>query len=394
MKRKRIEVKYPKSTNKLYEKLIDTWLDGSHFRLISLMQDENTIELLDFNDLKDELEDLNIDELKNSHGENLAGFIIKCPLDAKLKTILLEHLLELGVLVMHEAAKIDKEFSTNYLTEIISDLLYCGHENICKTDSLGNSIIHLVTEPKLINELIKVLNINVNITNLHKQTPLHTIVLKNSSDGYHLVKELINNGADVTAVDTVGNTPLHYSGSHDISMLLLYNGADINAKNAENYTALDRALISCKNINGGFAEHKFKLIISLLDCGAYHSYTTEEMSGHIEPKIIEELNNAKQADHLIKYLIEDFPLPIFFGKNFNVDRVFNAIVSSGFDFTAIINKVNSLHIQSYDLAALYNEISEAIDDLNSEEQLSDSVSSDEDSFNVDISGNFDEFHNS
>ena len=73
---------------------------------------------------------------------------------------------------------------------------------------------------KLILSGVNVNIININIDSI---TPLHCV--KNPE----IAKFLIENGADVNAIDVCNDTPLHYVENLEIAKLLLENGANVNA---------------------------------------------------------------------------------------------------------------------------------------------------------------------
>lgn len=86
------------------------------------------------------------------------------------------------------------------------------------------------------------------------QTPLHLAV---SNGRVKVVKSLVKAGAHINAVDKKLNTPLHFvnnspedgrstfpfastaHGFHSIAELLIQNGANVHAKNADGKTPLD-----------------------------------------------------------------------------------------------------------------------------------------------------------
>lgn len=82
-------------------------------------------------------------------------------------------------------------------------------------------------------------------------TPLHAATEK----GFvRIVQDLVNNGADVNAVDKLKNTPLHYavggitSEYHDVVDFLLQRDANVNAVNGQNATPLDMVLSARSNV--------------------------------------------------------------------------------------------------------------------------------------------------
>jgi ankyrin repeat protein len=62
------------------------------------------------------------------------------------------------------------------------------------------------------------------------------------------VRLFIDQGADVTASDTLGWTPLHIAASENITTeiirVLVERGADVNAKTCQNCTPLHRAVLN------------------------------------------------------------------------------------------------------------------------------------------------------
>ena len=58
------------------------------------------------------------------------------------------------------------------------------------------------------------------------------------------VKQVVANGADVNAKDTIGYTPLHHAafgGHKEVAELLIAKGADVNAKDKNGNKPLDAA---------------------------------------------------------------------------------------------------------------------------------------------------------
>ena len=82
------------------------------------------------------------------------------------------------------------------------------------------------------------LEIDVNITDLYKKTPLH---YASRAKLLPIVKELIHKGADINAEDELKNTPLHEAAKSDsleIAQLFLDNKVNIEHENKSRKTPL------------------------------------------------------------------------------------------------------------------------------------------------------------
>lgn len=119
--------------------------------------------------------------------------------------------------------------------------------NINSTDSKNqNCLFYALNSVKGDNsDIISLLinkNININLENISKETPLLIAVregLKNS------VKVLIENGSDINTVDQEGNSLLHIAvENYDIDMvkMLVSKNANLKAINNEGFTPLNIAL--------------------------------------------------------------------------------------------------------------------------------------------------------
>ncbi|GFS07194.1 ankyrin repeat protein, partial [Elysia marginata] len=92
-------------------------------------------------------------------------------------------------------------------------------------------------------------------------TPLLLAVLHGSKD---IAERLIFNCADVTAKDVKGNTGLHlavFHGRLDVVELMLFNDAEINSQNEDGNTALH---IACQ----AAVDQRVKIICKLIQSGA------------------------------------------------------------------------------------------------------------------------------
>jgi hypothetical protein len=82
-----------------------------------------------------------------------------------------------------------------------------------------------------VKRLLSIRNINVNLKDVNKDTPLHDAAYYGHIE---ITRLLLQNGADVNAKSNRGNTPLHYAalnGHVDILHLLVENGADLEVQN-------------------------------------------------------------------------------------------------------------------------------------------------------------------
>lgn len=104
---------------------------------------------------------------------------------------------------------------------------------------LGQTLLHWLTEVGLPDVFIEALEIvgDVNVRNNKMQTPLHQAVQKNNLD---IARILLNNGADVNAVDTAGDICLHcVSGTTtDMLRLLLQYHPKVDCMNYDSITPL------------------------------------------------------------------------------------------------------------------------------------------------------------
>lgn len=103
-------------------------------------------------------------------------------------------------------------------------------------------------------------------------TPLHRIFLGNSHFN-ETAKLLIDNGADVNARNSKGETPLHIAVSQHQSKkaikLLLESGADVNAKDSKGNTPLHKAAKYRAHVYGTTSAKAIECIQILLNSGAH-----------------------------------------------------------------------------------------------------------------------------
>ncbi|KAK8753599.1 hypothetical protein OTU49_000592, partial [Cherax quadricarinatus] len=105
-------------------------------------------------------------------------------------------------------------------------------------------LLHLAAENAkiiLTEKLLTVQDLDVNVTNKDKETPLHHAARGGSSEICHM---LLRKGAYINAKDKNGRTALHmsaYQGHCSIVRLLIKQGADKRAKDDTNSTALHAA---------------------------------------------------------------------------------------------------------------------------------------------------------
>ena len=129
-------------------------------------------------------------------------------------------------------------------------VLYSSHLIFKAIDD--NNLIEL-------EKLLRLKNINVNVTNDSGETPLHIASKKGDLE---IVKFLVEKGADVNVKGSGDRTPLMSSsedGHLEIVKFLVNEGADVNAKDDGGYTALMLCILGTT---------KLKIVEFLVEKGA------------------------------------------------------------------------------------------------------------------------------
>lgn len=107
-------------------------------------------------------------------------------------------------------------------------------EAIAKSDEkYGRTPLHRCYTPALIRQLIEE-GADVNSRSKYGQTPLHGAYADKA-------EILIEAGADINVKDENGSTPLHYAISRNTAQVLIDAGADISARNNEGKTPSETA---------------------------------------------------------------------------------------------------------------------------------------------------------
>ncbi|CAL1539363.1 unnamed protein product, partial [Lymnaea stagnalis] len=121
-------------------------------------------------------------------------------------------------------------------TEMVKLLIQAGADPLSSTN-MGNTGLSLAAN-KDIAELFVQAGADVNLRNVHGQTPLHCAVKKSKTDVFKL---LLAHGANVNMKDFYGNTPLIIADhvlQSDIILSLIRAKADVNIQNKKGKTAL------------------------------------------------------------------------------------------------------------------------------------------------------------
>ena len=118
---------------------------------------------------------------------------------------------------------------------------YGANVMICTNE--GTSPLHMCGSSKLITLLLVLNHADVSAFDNQRQTPIYDSVRNGNMESFLIHVE---NGADLSNVDIEGETLLHLavSTSIDITKFLLDNGANINAVNTRGFTPLIVATVS------------------------------------------------------------------------------------------------------------------------------------------------------
>lgn len=81
---------------------------------------------------------------------------------------------------------------------------------------------------------------DINAKGPFELTPLHQVIINHKKEALHLVQILINAGSDIDATDISNRTPLFYAASKnmlDVVSFLIEHGADIHIKDNDGFDA-------------------------------------------------------------------------------------------------------------------------------------------------------------
>lgn len=132
--------------------------------------------------------------------------------------------------------------------------------------------------------LMNAVGIDVNMENLHGETPLMLAVFKGRSEQF---EQLLKLGAKVNKAR--GWTPLHYAATEariDLMKRLIDLGADVNAQTKAGITALDMAA----------RKPSREAVMVLLRAGAYRDYCTDR--GMSPADFARKAGDAELAEYL------------------------------------------------------------------------------------------------
>lgn len=139
-------------------------------------------------------------------------------------------------------------------TEVVKLLLKNGADPELRNPYSGESVLHSTARTANV-EVMRILlskNINVNVKDNSGTTPL-LVAASSSSElksKVEIIRALIDKGADVNATNNSGRTALMSSiSSAETINILIEHGANVNARDADEWTALEIALLQgCPDI--------------------------------------------------------------------------------------------------------------------------------------------------
>lgn len=134
----------------------------------------------------------------------------------------------------------------------IQKLLDSGRFDLCKVHGKKEeTYMHLAVKPSssegVVGMLIEKGVFLINQPNKEGETPLHYAARLNNIQAIDL---LIDNGANINAVDSYGRTPLHCAAVHcryDVVKILIEKGAEVGTPNSDGKTVLSCLAGSCEN---------------------------------------------------------------------------------------------------------------------------------------------------
>jgi ankyrin repeat protein len=158
-------------------------------------------------------------------------------------------------------------YAARYCSPQVLAMLEKRGADIAASDASGrDALLWAAAQDNVINvDYLITRGFNVNKMSADRWTPL----LATRSDATK--DKLMSAGADVKVADRYGNTPLHYvcqTGNVELAARMIKNGAEVNTRNKQGYTAL--MFVQSYGANSAWREAMERLLTS---SGAKESYT-------------------------------------------------------------------------------------------------------------------------